>query len=85
VTVDAILQRTHGIVQSVMQPTGSKSEWQALKKRVADFLNDAVKTELSPWLARIPQQPMWNFRNALASDQTTRTGELKSLQRSTHA
>lgn len=83
VTVDAILQRTHGVVQSVMQPTGSKSEWQALKKRVADFLNDAVKMELSPWLARIPQQPMWNFRNALASDQTTRTRELKSLQRST--
>ena len=83
VTVDGILQRTHGIVHSVMQSTGSKSEWHAIKKRVVDFLNDASKAELSPWLARIPQQPMWNFRSAFPADQTTRTRELKNLLRST--
>lgn len=68
-----------------MQSTGSKSEWKEIKKKAADFLNDAARAELSPWLARIPQQPMWNFKSAFPVDQTTRTRELKNLQRSTQS
>ena len=82
VTVDAILQRTHHLVQSVMQPTGAKAEWQALRKRVADFVNDAARGELAPWLARIPQQQMWNFKSAFPIDPAVRMRELKNLQRS---
>lgn len=83
VTVDGLLQRTHGIVYDVMQSTGSKSEWKEIRKKVAELLNDAAKGELSPWLARIPGQPMWNFKSAFPVDQTTRTRELKNLQRNT--
>ncbi|TMQ05338.1 MAG: hypothetical protein E6J91_40860 [Deltaproteobacteria bacterium] len=83
VFVDEILQRTHHLVHSVMQPTGSKAEWQGLKKRVTEFLNEVARGELNPWLERIPQQPMWRFKSAVPADQTTRTRELKNLQRST--
>lgn len=83
VIVDEILQRTHHLVHSIMQPTGSKAEWQGIKKRVTEFLTDAAKAELNPWLERIPQQPMWRFKSAFPADQATRTRELKNLQRST--
>ena len=83
VTVDGLLQRTHRIVHDVMQSTGSKSEWKEIRNKVVELLSDAAKRELSPWLARIPGQPMWNFKSAFPVDQTTRTRELKNLQRST--
>jgi hypothetical protein len=83
VTIDGVLQRTHNVVYDVMQSTGSKSEWKELRNKVSEFVSDAAKSELSPWLSRIPGQPMWNFRSAFPADQTTRTRELKNLQRST--
>lgn len=85
VAVDAILQRTHELVHSVMQSTGSKSEWQGIKKKVADLLHDATRTEFSPWLMRIPQQPMWAFKSALPVEQAMRMREWKNLQKSTQA
>lgn len=83
VTVDGLLQRTHRIVYDVMQSTGSKSEWKEIRTKVSEFLTDAAKNELSPWLARIPGQPMWNFKSAFPVDATTRARELKNLQRFT--
>jgi hypothetical protein len=85
VIVDEVLQRTHHLVHSIMQPTGSKAEWQGIKKRVTELLTDAAKAELSPWLERIPQQPMWRFKSAFPADQATRTRELKNLQQATLA
>lgn len=85
VTIDGLLQRTHGIVYDVMQSTGSKSEWKEIRNKVSEFMNDAAKGELSPWLARIPGQPMWNFKSAFPVDPTTRMRELKNLSRSTMA
>jgi hypothetical protein len=83
VPVDAVLQRTHHLVHGVMQSTGSKSEWQGLKKRVVDLLNEAARNELEPWLTRIPSQPTWAFRSALPLDSATRMREWKELQKAT--
>ncbi len=81
VSAEGILQRTHAICHDVMKSTGAGSEQRSILRRVAEVLKAAVAGEFRDWIERLPGQPVYRFRAALALDQAARTRELKALQK----
>lgn len=81
VSVESILQQTHGYVADVMQSTGAPTEFSQLRGRVSKVLHDAARHELRPWIERVKKDRVWRFRSALSGVRSKKTRELKALQK----
>ncbi|HEX7671527.1 MAG TPA: hypothetical protein VF395_18165 [Polyangiaceae bacterium] len=80
ISADLIVSKTHHLVRSAMESTGSGSELAEIVSRAKGVLERLATGELAEWMERIQKQPQWRFRKALPAD-ATRTRELQRLQR----
>ena len=78
-----ILARTHGVVHSMIQSTGSGSEHGVLLRRVKTTLERLAANELAEWIERLPRHPTYRFKQDLPIDPARRTRELQRLRSAT--
>ncbi len=81
VSVDGLLSRTHHLVFEVMRPTGPSAELTAVRRRVAEVLNDAMHNEFSAWLDRSTKEQAWRFKRNMPHELAGKTRDLQLLRR----